>query len=188
MAILFSPAILLTLYHFRIPNSRASTRAKLSPLVRSAAIRAAAEHIPVFFSANMSLGVAVLADLVRRAAALFPDADIEIVEIHHNRKVDVPSGTALMLGRAVQDARPEAKLLVGRHENGKRTREEVGIHSLRLGSEVGTHEVLISTDTETISLKHQAHDRALFADGALAAAAFLRGKAPGLYTMRDLIG
>ena len=153
-----------------------------------AAIRAAAEHIPVFFSANMSLGVAVLADLVRRAAALFPDADIEIVEIHHNRKVDVPSGTALMLGRAVQDARPEAKLLVGRHENGKRTREEVGIHSLRLGSEVGTHEVLISTDTETISLKHQAHDRALFADGALAAAAFLRGKAPGLYTMRDLIG
>ena len=151
-------------------------------------IAAAAKQIPVFFSANMSLGVAVLTDLVRRAAAAFPQADIEIVETHHNRKLDVPSGTALLLGAAVQEARPGAVLKIGRHENGKRTVEEVGIHSLRMGNEVGTHEVFISTENETLTLRHQAHSRALFADGALAAAAFLAERGPGLYTMKDMVG
>ena len=152
-----------------------------------AAIRAAAEQIPVFHSGNMSLGIAVLTGLVRRAAAMFPDADIEIVESHHNQKLDVPSGTALMLARAVQDSRPDSSLLVGRHENGKRTRQEIGIHSLRMGNTVGIHEVIINTGTQILTLKHEAQDRSLFAEGALSAAAFLIGKAPGLYTMDDIV-
>ena len=153
-----------------------------------ALIAAAAERVPVFISANMSIGVAVTAELARRAAAAFPDAEIEIVEIHHDRKLDVPSGTALMLADAIRAERAGAELVVGRHENGKRTKSEIGIHSLRLGNETGTHEILISTGSETITIRHKAEDRALFADGALAAAAFLQGKAPGLYTMKDLIG
>ena len=152
-----------------------------------ALIRAAAERIPVFLSANMSLGVALLADLARRAAAAFPKADIEIIERHHNQKLDVPSGTALLLARRIKEARPEAEFLVGRHENGKRTANEIGIHSLRYGGEVGTHEIIIATGSETITLKHEAENRALFAHGALAAAAFIVGKAPGFYDMRSII-
>ncbi len=150
-------------------------------------IRAAAKAVPVFLSGNMSIGVAVLADLAKRAAAMFPQADIEIIERHHNQKVDVPSGTALLLARRIQEARPEAELLVGRHENGKRTPREIGIHSLRYGGEVGTHEVVIAAGSETLTLKHEAEDRALFADGALAAAAFLAGREPGLYDMKDIV-
>ena len=109
------------------------------------------------------------------------------MESHHNQKLDVPSGTALMLAKAVQAARPEATLLVGRHENGKRTKAEVGIHSLRMGNTVGIHEVIINTGTQLLTLKHEAQDRALFADGAVAAAAFLVTQKPGLYTMDDLV-
>lgn len=152
-----------------------------------ALIHKAAETVPVFFSGNMSLGIAVLTRLVRDAVKMFPDADVEIVEQHHNRKLDVPSGTALMLGRAVQEARPDAELLVGRHENGKRKKTEVGIHSLRMGNTVGVHEVIINTGTQILTLKHEAQDRSLFAEGALAAAAFLIGKAPGLYDMNDIV-
>lgn len=152
-----------------------------------ARIRAAAEKIPVFFSYNMSLGVALLARMAREAAKMFPDADIEIVEAHHNQKKDVPSGTALLIADAIREVRPEARYVVGRHENGKREKSEIGIHSLRLGNEVGTHEVIVAAGSQTITLKHEAEDRSLFAEGALAAAAFLRGKPAGLYTMTDLI-
>ena len=152
-----------------------------------AAIAAAAEKIPVFFSANMSIGVALLAELARKAASVFPDADIEIVEKHHNQKLDVPSGTALLLAHRIQEVREDSVLLVGRHENGKRTAKEIGIHSLRLGNEVGTHEIIIATGSETITLKHEAENRSLFAGGALAAAVFLEGRTPGLYSMRDII-
>ena len=151
-------------------------------------IAEAAKEIPVFFSANMSVGVALLADLARRAAAAFPDAEIEIVEIHHDQKLDVPSGTALLLAHRMQEVRKDAPLVIGRHENGKRTRQEIGIHSLRLGNEVGTHEIILSTGSETITLKHKAENRALFAEGALTAAAFLCGKPAGLYNMQDMIG
>ena len=150
-------------------------------------IRAAAEKIPVFFSANMSLGVALLCSLARSAAAAFPDADIEIVEKHHNRKLDVPSGTALMLADSIKEVRPEAEYLIGRHEYGKRTKKEIGIHSLRLGNVVGEHEVIISTDTQIITLKHEAQSRSLFAEGALSAAEFLTGRPAGLYQMKDII-
>ena len=151
------------------------------------AISNAAQEIPLFFSANMSVGIAVLADLAQRAAAAFPAADIEIVEIHHNRKLDVPSGTALLLAKKIQNVRNNSVLLVGRHENGKRTPQEIGIHSLRLGNEVGTHEILISTGNETLTLTHKAESRALFADGALRAALWLCGKPAGLYNMQDLM-
>ena len=153
-----------------------------------AAIVEAAKQIPVFFSANYSLGIAVLAELAQKAAAMFPDADIEIVETHHNQKLDVPSGTALLLANRIKVVRPEAELVIGRHENGKRTKQQIGIHSLRLGSETGTHEILISTGSETLTLTHRAENRALFAEGALRAASWLMGKPAGLYAMRDLIG
>jgi len=152
-----------------------------------ALIHKASEAIPVFYSGNMSLGIALLTQLARTTAAMFPDADVEIVESHHNQKLDVPSGTALMLARAVQEARPASNLLVGRHENGKRTKEEIGIHSLRMGNTVGIHEVIVNTGTQIITLKHEAQDRSLFAEGALAAAAFLCGKAPGMYNMDDMV-
>ena len=147
----------------------------------------ASKQIPVFYSANMSVGIAVLADLAKRAAAAFPNADIEIVETHHNQKLDVPSGTALLLAESIREARRDAALLIGRHENGKRSAAEIGIHSIRLGNEVGTHEILISTGSETLSLKHQAASRALFAEGALTAAAFLKGKPAGYYSMKDML-
>ncbi len=153
-----------------------------------AAISAAAEKIPVFASGNMSVGIAVLCDLARRAAVMFPDADIEIVEKHHNRKLDVPSGTALMLADSIKQARPEAEYLIGRHENGKRTKKEIGIHSIRMGNEVGTHEIYITTGNETLTLKHESENRALFAEGALTAAAFLKDQPAGLYNMKDILG
>lgn len=152
-----------------------------------ARIQQAAVKIPVFRSANMSLGIAVLADLARRAARMFPDADIEIVEAHHNQKLDVPSGTALMLANAIREVRPGAQFVVGRHENGKRQKREIGIHSLRLGSEVGMHEIFITTGNETLTLRHEASSRALFAEGALAAAGWLAGKPAGLYGMPELL-
>ena len=153
-----------------------------------ALIGKAAEQIPVFFAANMSIGVAVLCGLARRAAAAFPEADIEIIEKHHNRKLDVPSGTALMVANAIREARENAEFVIGRHENGKRRPQEIGIHSIRIGNEVGTHEIIISNGNETLTLKHEAENRALFAEGALKAAAFLCGKPAGLYNMKDMIG
>lgn len=152
------------------------------------AIRAGAEKVPVFQSYNMSIGVALLARLVGQAAAIFGGCDVEIVEAHHNRKADAPSGTALLLADAVKAHRPDAEYVFGRHGHHKRQPNEIGIHSLRMGNVVGEHEVIFATDSQTITLKHQAHDRALFAEGALTAAEFLVGKPAGLYHMDDLLG
>lgn len=152
-----------------------------------AAIHAAAQRIPVFFAANFSLGVALLIDAARRVAAAMPDAEIEIIEKHHDRKVDAPSGTALAIADALCQVRPSATVVTGRSGYGKRTPEEIGIHAIRMGNIVGEHEVMIGTPNQTITLKHEAHDRALFAEGALAAAEFLCGKPAGLYGMNDLV-
>lgn len=151
------------------------------------AIYAAAKEIPVFFSGNMSLGIAVLCRLAREAVKFFPDADVEIVEIHHNRKVDAPSGTALMLFNAIKEARPNATANMGRAGEGKRAKEEVGISSLRMGSVVGVHEVHIHTGTQVLTLKHEAVTRAMLADGAVDAARFMAGKGIGLYNMEDML-
>ena len=147
----------------------------------------AAKHIPVFYSGNMSLGIAVLCNLAKQAAAAFPDADIEILEIHHNRKVDAPSGTAKMLFEAVKEARPNAVANCGRSGEGKRTKDEVGISALRMGNVVGIHEVHICTPSQTLTLRHEAGNRAMFADGAVAAAEFVAGKEPGLYNMEHFL-
>lgn len=148
----------------------------------------AAGEIPVFFSGNMSLGIAVLCRLAKQAAAYFPDADIEIVEVHHNRKVDAPSGTAHMLFNAIQEVRPEAVEHCGRAGEAKRTKNEIGISSLRLGNVVGVHEVHISTGSQTLTLRHEAVTRDMLADGAVDAARFMLGKPKGLYGMNDMLG
>ena len=147
----------------------------------------AAERVPVFFSGNMSLGIAVLCKLAKQAAAAFPEADIEIVEVHHNRKVDAPSGTARMLFEAVKAARPELTEHCGRAGEGKRLPGEVGISSLRMGNVVGIHEVHICTPSQTLSLRHEAGNRGMLADGAVDAARFICGKTPGLYDMQSLL-
>lgn len=152
-----------------------------------AVIYAAAEKIPVFFSANMSLGVALLVELAKTAAAAMPEAEIEIIEKHHDRKLDAPSGTALMIANALCEVRPEATTNCGRSGQGKRTPEEIGIHAIRMGNIVGEHEVIVGTQNQTITLKHEAHSRALFAEGALAAAAFLVNQKSGLYDMKSLV-
>ncbi len=148
----------------------------------------AAKEIPVFYSGNMSLGIAVLCRVAKEAASFFPDADIEIVETHHNRKVDAPSGTALMLYNAIKEVRPEATSHCGRSGEGKREKDEIGIHSLRMGGVVGVHEVHICTPNQTLTLRHQAETRAMLADGAVDAARFMVGKGPGLYNMETLLG
>ena len=152
-----------------------------------ALIYEAAEQIPVFYSGNMSLGIAALCKLAAQAAAMFPSADIEILEIHHNRKVDAPSGTARMLFEAVKSVRPEAIEHCGRAGEGKRLKNEVGIASLRMGNVVGVHEVHICTENQTLTLRHEAGDRGMLADGAVDAARFICGKAPGLYNMDHLL-
>ena len=153
-----------------------------------AMIFTAAEEIPAFFSGNMSLGIAVLCRLAKEAAKFFPDADIEIVEIHHNRKVDAPSGTAHMLFNAIKEVRPEAYENCGRAGEGKRTKDEIGISALRMGSVVGVHEVHIHTGSQHLTLKHEAVTRAMLADGAVAAARFMEGKAVGFYNMESILG
>ena len=151
-------------------------------------IFAAAKEIPVFYSGNMSLGIAVLCRLAKEAAKYFPDADIEIVEVHHTRKVDAPSGTAHMLFNAIQEVRPDAVENCGRAGEGKRTKNEIGVSSLRMGNVVGIHEVYIHTGTQCLTLKHEAVTRAMLADGAVDAARFMVGKGVGLYNMESMLG
>ncbi|MCI5747582.1 4-hydroxy-tetrahydrodipicolinate reductase [Eubacterium pyruvativorans] len=153
-----------------------------------ALIAEASKTIPVFRSANMSVGIALLQKLVKEAAKVFPDADVEILEAHHNRKLDAPSGTALMLADAVKEVRSDAEYVEGRSGHHARQPQEIGISALRMGNVVGEHEVFLNTGTQMITLRHSAFDRALFADGALEAAKFLAGKPAGLYNMQDMIG
>ena len=152
-----------------------------------ALIFAAAEEMPVFYAGNVSLGIAVLCRLVKQAVSFFPDADVEIVEIHHTRKVDAPSGTAHMLFNAVKAVRPEAYENCGRAGEGKRTKNEVGVHALRMGNVVGIHEVHITTANQSLVLKHESGSRAMLADGAVAAARFMAGKEKGLYDMEAIL-
>ena len=152
-----------------------------------ARIREAAKKIPIFLAANYSLGIATLTDLVKRAVALYPDGEIEIIEQHHDRKIDAPSGTALALFNAIKEVRPAAEANCGRAGQGKRTKDEIGIHAVRMGNIVGVHEVMIGTQNERITLKHEAFSRGVFAEGSLKAAAFLIGKAAGMYDMKDLL-
>ena len=155
------------------------------------AIDEAAKKVALFRSGNMSVGIALLRALARKAATVLGDGfDVEIVEAHHNRKKDAPSGTALMLYDAVKNACEQPKQAVyGRHgRDSKRQPGEIGIHALRGGTVTGEHEVCFFGPSERIKLSHSAESRSVFASGALRAAAFLIGREPGLYSMDDLVG
>ncbi len=149
-----------------------------------------AQHIPVFFSANMSLGVNLLIDLVSRAAKFLDgNFDIEIIEKHHNQKIDAPSGTALAIADAISDSVTfSPKYTYDRHSvRQKREKAEIGIHSIRGGNIVGEHDVLFAGTDEVITLTHTATSKEVFAVGAVKAALFLAEQKPGMYCMKDLI-
>lgn len=155
-----------------------------------AAVHKAAAVVPVFFSSNMSLGVAVLSALTKKAAAVLGDTfDIEIVEMHHNQKLDAPSGTALMLADAAKAGLSyEPEYTYDRHSRRqKRQKQEIGIASLRGGTVVGEHSVYFAGEQEVITLSHSAGSRSVFASGALTAAAFIADKAAGMYSMEDIL-
>jgi 4-hydroxy-tetrahydrodipicolinate reductase len=156
-------------------------------------LEAAARHAAIVKSGNMSLGVNLLAALVKRAAAsLGPEFDIEVLEMHHNRKVDAPSGTALLLGdaaaagRAVSLAEHSVRSRDG--HTGARKAGDIGFATLRGGTVVGDHTVIFAGPSERIELSHKAEDRMIFARGALAAAKWGKGKKPGIYSMTDVLG
>jgi 4-hydroxy-tetrahydrodipicolinate reductase len=159
-----------------------------------ARIAAAARHATIVKSGNMSLGVNLLAALVEQAARALPaqDFDIEILEMHHRHKVDAPSGTALLLGQAAAAGREldldANSVRVRDGHTGARPTGSIGFASLRGGSVVGDHSVLLAGTGETITLAHHAGDRAIFARGAVKAALWAKGRKPGLYSMRDVLG
>jgi len=154
------------------------------------AMASAAGTMPVLNSANMSLGVNLLLSLVRQAAALLHDGfDIEVVERHHNQKVDSPSGTALMIAEVINSALDNRmEYVYGRHsKNQRRRKSEIGIHAVRGGAIVGEHDVIFAGQGEVIEINHSALSRDVFAYGAVRAARFLVGRPPGLYSMKDVI-
>lgn len=153
-------------------------------------IHRASERIPVFFSANMSLGVNLLSELAKTAARILGATyDIEIVEMHHNRKIDAPSGTALMLANEIASVLPEKpEYVYDRHDkHERRTKKEIGLHAVRGGTIVGEHEILFCGTDEVLKLSHSAGSKAVFASGAVNAAVFMAGKPAGMYTMHDLV-
>lgn len=153
-------------------------------------IKAASSKIPVFFSANMSLGVNLLCELAKKAASVLGDSfDIEIVEMHHNQKIDAPSGTALMIADSIKEELDEGvKYEYDRHsKREKRTKNEIGIHSVRGGTITGEHQVIFAGHDEIITISHSARSKELFATGAVNAAKFLCGKPAGLYSMSDML-
>ena len=150
----------------------------------------ASNEIPVFFSANMSLGINLLISLAKKATKLLEgNFDIEIVERHHNQKIDAPSGTALAIADAIDETLSyPAEYVYDRHSvRRKRKPTEIGIHAVRGGTIVGDHEVIFAGNDEVIELKHSAYSKEVFAVGAIRAAKFLPGKAPGLYSMTDIV-
>ncbi|MCE9597339.1 MAG: 4-hydroxy-tetrahydrodipicolinate reductase [Spirochaetia bacterium] len=154
-------------------------------------IEAQKARIPVLISPNMSLGVNLLFYLTEMAARALPNVEAEIVELHHNQKVDGPSGTAIRLKDIVRDVTrvPEEKVVHGRHGLvGKRTSGEIGMHAVRGGDTPGDHTVYFFLEGERLEITHRALSRSVFAHGALRAAMFLAGKPPGLYSMNDVLG
>jgi 4-hydroxy-tetrahydrodipicolinate reductase len=155
-------------------------------------ISTASAKIPVFFSANMSLGVNLLINLAKRATEILADSgfDIEIVEKHHNQKIDAPSGTALAIAEGITDTLEETYAL--RYDRSgvreKRPKNEIGIHAVRGGTIVGEHDIIFAGMDEVITLSHTASSKEVFAVGAIKGAIFLANQTPGLYTMQHLLG
>ena len=153
-------------------------------------IKAAASQIPVFFTFNMSLGINLLVQLAKKAAEILGDQfDIEIVEKHHNQKIDAPSGTAIMLANAINETLDNSKHYVyDRHsQRKKREKSEIGMHAIRGGTIVGEHDVIFAGHDEVITLSHSAASKMVFAEGSVNAAVYLAGREPGLYDMASLV-
>lgn len=151
----------------------------------------AAKVIPIVQSGNYSLGVNLLLEMAKKAAAVLgPEYDVEIVEMHHKHKKDAPSGTALMLAKSVAEGRNVAPdFIYGRSgETGERPQGEIAVHALRGGSVIGDHTVMFAGDVERVELVHKAQGREAFAAGALKALEWAKGKKAGIYTMRDVLG
>lgn len=186
-----SPAALPGIFEYCVENKTAAVIATTGlENTHISLLSKTAEKIAVFYSANMSIGVNLLCELARTAVKVLGNTyDIEIVEAHHAKKSDAPSGTALMMVNAVSDelnARPIYRF--GRHSNSEpRRKNEIGIHSIRGGTIAGEHEIIFAGENEILKLGHIAQSKELFAAGALNAAKFILDKPPGLYTMNDLI-
>ena len=151
-------------------------------------IKEASSKIPILLSSNTSIGINLMNDLVSKMAENLNGFDIEIIETHHNKKVDSPSGTAKTLFNAVnQTLENKMNLINGREGNHKRDKNEIGIHSIRGGSVVGEHRVIFYGDDEAIEIKHSAMSKKIFVYGAIKAAKFLIGKKPNLYGMKDVL-
>ena len=153
-------------------------------------IKDASQKIPVFFSANMSLGVNLVCELAKKAASVLGDSfDIEIIEMHHNQKIDAPSGTALMIADSIKEELEDGvKYEYDRHsKREKRTKNEIGIHAVRGGTITGEHQVIFAGLDEIITISHSARSKELFATGAISAAKFICDKPAGLYKMSDMI-
>ena len=153
-------------------------------------IKKASEQIPVFFSWNMSLGINLLVGLSKKATEILGNQfDIEIIEKHHNQKVDAPSGTALMIANSINETlETPHNYIYDRHsQRKKRDKNEIGIHTIRGGTIVGEHEIIFAGNDEIISLKHVATSKTVFAEGSLNASIFLKEKSAGIYDMSNLI-
>lgn len=150
----------------------------------------AAKECPIFFTYNMSMGINLLANLAKKAVEILGnDFDIEIVEKHHNQKIDAPSGTALMLADAICEVTPEPmKYEYDRHsKREKRSKNEIGLHAIRGGTIVGEHDIIFAGRDEIITLSHSARSKEIFAVGAVNAAVYMNGKSAGMYDMKELI-
>ena len=185
-------------HHSALPSLCEYATASATPLVVATTghseeelelMKKTSENVPVFFSRNMSIGINLLIEMCRRTAkTLGLDFDIEIIEKHHNQKLDAPSGTALMLGEAIAEEREATEFVYDRHSvRQKRKPSEIGIHAVRGGTIVGEHEVIFAGNNEIISLSHSATSREIFATGALKAAEFIADKKSGMYNMSDVI-
>ena len=153
-------------------------------------IKTVSNNVPLFFSANMSIGVSLVSELDKKATKVLQGSfDIEIVEAHHNQKIDAPSGTALMLADSISEALDEKPIYeFDRHSKRmKRTKNEIGIHAVRGGTIVGEHEIIFAGPDEVIKISHSAYSKQLFANGSVNAGLFLVDKKPGFYSMKDLV-
>lgn len=152
-------------------------------------IENASKQIPIFRSANMSIGINILNKVLKKITSkLYSDFDIEIIEKHHNQKVDSPSGTALMLGNTIRSSiKDDTQYKFGRQGNCKRNKKEIGMHSIRGGGIVGEHDIIFAGTGEVLELKHTAISREVFAIGAIKACIFMKGKPPKMYSMDDMI-
>ena len=153
-------------------------------------IKNASKETPLFFSWNMSLGINLLVQLSKKAASILGNQfDIEIVEKHHNQKIDAPSGTALMIANGINEVFDNEKEYIYERQSKREKREqkEIGIHAVRGGTIVGVHEVIFAGNDEVITLSHSATSKTVFAEGSINAAVFIKGKEVGLYDMSNLI-